>query len=133
MFRTRRLPDPFRLSVLGCVRVAFSWFKGPILLRRWMILVGAVALALGVTVGTSVGVILGQRVTHTASVPASTQRPSEPGVAAPIEVAGYECHPMQQAVRRPTLRSVPIVVVIDSSGVPYGPACLVTGGLAGQR
>lgn len=132
MLRGRRLYGPFQLSLLGHVRVAFSWFQGPILLRRWVVPVGAMALALGVAAGTLAGMRSAAVDTREVTYPANIQHSPTPGSAIAINMPGFECHAMQQWGPRSGPVSGPVVVVTDSSGVPYGPDCLVSSGVTGR-
>lgn len=131
-FSGRLLAEPFRLSPFARVRVTWSWFQGPVILRRWMIPASAVLLTFACAAGATAVMVFDRSATTIPGSSEGIQRTTVPGVAAPIDFPGAECHAMQQIARGGPASSAPIVVVMDPSGIPYGPACLVSGGTTGR-
>ena len=143
MFRGNRIrsSDPFRLSALGRCRAAVAWLRGPALMRRWLLLLLSVMSAVSL-----IGILIVFAVMQPASPAQQTIAAGAPdkGIdtllrAGPssskvVDLPGYDCHPM------PTLglkylnpmRTGPSVVAIGKDGVVWGPACVVTYGLAGS-
>lgn len=142
MFKRRksRDQDPFRLSVLGRCQAGIAWLRGPILLRRWLL------LTLGAAVAVAVGGVIVIAVVMQAASPAETGRASEspakdvasmlragPASSRVTDLPGYDCHPMPALGLKylNPMNTGPSVVAVDRDGVVWGPACVVTYGIAG--
>jgi hypothetical protein len=143
MFRGNRIrsSDPFRLSALGRCRAAVAWLRGPALMRRWLLLLLSVISAASLT-----GIVIVSVVMQPASP--SQQRgaagaPEEgidtllrvgPSSSKVVDLPGYDCHPLPTLGLKylnPMLTG-PSVVAIGKDGVVWGPACVVTYGVAGS-
>lgn len=142
MFRRSksRDQDPFRLSVLGRCQAGIAWLRGPILLRRWLL------LTLGGAVAVAVGGVIAIVVVMQAASPAETVGESEspakdvasllragPASSRVIDLSGYDCHPMTTPGLKywNPMNTGPSVVAVDRNGVVWGPTCVVTYGIAG--
>lgn len=142
MFNKSRVrdQDPFRLSVLGRCQVGIAWLRGPILLRRWLLLVFGAAVA--VAVGGVIVIVVVMQAASPAETDGASESPADdmasllragPASSRVTALPGYDCHPM------PTLglkylnpmNTGPSVVAVDRGGVVWGPTCVVTYGIAG--
>lgn len=143
MFRRNRIraSDPFRLSALGRCRAAVAWLRGPALMRRWLLLLLSVMSAVSLIATVIVFAVMQPaspaQQTIAAGAPdggiAKLLR-AGPSSSKVVDLPGYDCHPI------PTLglkylnpmRTGPSVVAIGKDGVVWGPACVVTYGVAGS-
>ena len=141
MFKHNRMrdTDPFRLSALGRCRAAAAWLRGPTLMRRWMLLPPSLLCA--ICAGASVLVIVVmQPASSTQYYPMDRGSRNDlrsrlgPTSSEVTALPGYECQPMPHAESRSSKpsRTGPEVVAMDENGVLWGPACVVTYGLAGK-
>lgn len=142
--------DPFRLSPLGQMRAAVAWMRGPATMTRWLLLLFsacAVVTALGFTVE-----LVMQAASPTSMMPRNQSSPRNrplsqsryvrpawdmshagPSSSGLIDVPGIsDCRPLP-AVKWPPYSDPfgePMVVVVDRSGVVWGPSCIVSPGRA---
>jgi hypothetical protein len=143
MFRGNRIrsSDPFRLSALGRCRAAVAWLRGPALMRRWLLLLLSVMSAVSL-----IGIVIVFAVMQPASPApqmAVARTPDEgiatllragPSSSEVVDLPGYDCHPMPALGLKylNPMRTGPSVVAIGKDGVVWGPACVVTYGVAGS-
>lgn len=143
MFRhiRRRDTDPFRLSALGRCRAAAAWLRGPTLMRRWMVFLLSLLCAVSAA-GSALVIVVMQPASAKPYYSTMMDRGPQDDLRSRLGLTssevtalpGYECQPLPQAESkyRNPFRSGPSVVAMDENGVLWGPACVVTYGLAGK-
>ena len=146
MRRARRFgySDPFRLSTIGRLRAGVAWLRGPATLTRWLLIVMTVCAILTLAAAVTGSVMQAASPNPPAtSTTAAKGRPQSqdlkellragPSQSNVVDRPGYECRPMpdRRVLYFNPFNSGPTVVVIDRDGVVWGPACLVSAGIAG--